>query len=367
MNKLYFIFSFLIGCSFTMGAQVDTSQKKPITWTKELHEVTIRDVRKPDTLVQSPVWMIRDFHFRGDSLVVLTWDKNPDKCTIRLIDRVGKELASMKLNDKPLGFHKDVYDKLYIECKSATYRLDFYAGAIYLQAMDERFYFTAIRPTVAANEELFFLSSFHPQRPDFAFMRTNRMSRETDTLLEIRDAHLYDLYYAEYKFLPFKTQCALKRQSRETGKSKYDLAAEFTGFTHSLWWHTLYSPLVHNDSLVYIFDHYRDSLFCYSADGELSKKLEMHFHKEKTYKKQLIQDEITNEVYALHFHGGNYSLAPISLIDASEGNEIPLYYRYVDHIRIRNNRVYYVYRPFESSQNSFIYTEQLPMSNLAGR
>jgi hypothetical protein len=367
MKRLFLIICLCIGCEISLQAQVDSSGKKPINWTKELREVTIRDVRKPDTLIQSPTWMIRDFHFRGDSLVLLTWEKNPDKCTIRLFDRTGKELASHKLADKPLGFNKDVYDKLYLECKSATYRLDFYSGAIYLQAMEEKFYYSAIRPTVAANNELFFVSSFHPKRPDFVFLRTERISRETDTLLEIRDSHLYDLYYSEYKFLPFKTQCAIKRLSRETGQSKYDLAAQFSGFTQSLWWRTLYSPLIHADSAIYVFDHYRDSVFCFTQDGALDLKLEMKFHKDKTYKKQLIQDEVTKELYALHMHGGTYTLAPVSYVDASEGNEIPLFYRYVEHIRIRNNEVFYLYRPFESSQNSFLYTEQLPLRQLAGR
>jgi hypothetical protein len=357
----------LLCLPFNGFAQHDSLRKKPITWTHELHEVVIKDVRKPDTIVASPLWMIRDFHFSGDSLLLLSWEKNPDKCSLRVYSRAGKELAVQAVNDVPLGFFKDVYQQLYLECKAATYRLNFYAGGIYFQAMDEAFFYNAIRPTVAATPDYFFVSSYHPRRPEFAFMRSNRLHPGNDTLLEVRDEHLADLYYAEYKFLPFKTQCALKRKSRETGLSKYELAAEFTGFTQSLWWHPLYSPLLRNDSSLMIFDHYRDSLFCYSENGALERSVPLRFHKDKSYKKEIIQDEVTKELYALHFRAGKYSIAPIRLTDASEGPAFPLHYRYVEHIRIRNAKVYYIYRPFESLQNTFIYSEEIPQTQFAER
>jgi hypothetical protein len=69
----------------------------------------------------------------------------------------------------------------------------------------------------------------------------------------------------------------------------------------------------------------------------------------------------------LHFRAGKYSIAPIRLTDASEGPAFPLHYRYVEHIRIRNAKVYYIYRPFESLQNTFIYSEEIPQSQFAER
>ena len=367
MNRLIFAFCLCIIFPSAICAQVDSSRNKAVTWTRELQEVTIRETRKPDTVVSSPVWMIRDYHFRGDSLYLLTWEKNPDKCMLRLFNRAGKELAARKLNDTPLGFFKDVYDIIYLECKAETYRIEASAGAIQLQTIDERFFNAAIRPTVAATDDHFFISSFHPYRPDFAFLHSDRKSHLTDTLLEVRDQHLYDLYYSEYKFLPFKTQCAIKRQSRETGRSKYEIAAEVSGFTQSLWWRKLYSPLMKCDSAVYIFDHYRDSLFCFNTTGELQSQQAMVFHKDKTYKQEIVQDEFTKELYSLHFRGGKYSLSPINLATAQEGEPMQLHYRYVENIRVRNGKVFYMYRPFESSQNTFLYSELLPSGQLAGR
>jgi hypothetical protein len=53
----------------------------------------------------------------------------------------------------------------------------------------------------------------------------------------------------------------------------------------------------------------------------------------------------------------------LGLIDLKTGNiteKVRLEFRYIDKIAIQNNFVYYVYRPFESTQKKFLYKERLP-------
>jgi hypothetical protein len=55
----------------------------------------------------------------------------------------------------------------------------------------------------------------------------------------------------------------------------------------------------------------------------------------------------------------------LGLIDISTGkisNKVKLAFKYVDKIRVNNNFVYYVYRPYESTQKKYLYKEQLPYS-----
>jgi hypothetical protein len=74
----------------------------------------------------------------------------------------------------------------------------------------------------------------------------------------------------------------------------------------------------------------------------------------------LIQDKITGVVYAIYEKTGSTYLGLLDLKTGTIKEKVKLGFRYVDKIRVHNNVVYYVYRPFESVQKKFLYKEQLP-------
>jgi hypothetical protein len=107
------------------------------------------------------------------------------------------------------------------------------------------------------------------------------------------------------------------------------------------------------------FDHYRDSLVIFDEHVQRSNQVNMKFHEDKSYQKQLIQDETTGEVYALYLRLGVSWLKNLS---NKSDEEFRLTHRYVEKIRIKNHQVFYLYRPFESSQNTFLYSEEAPIT-----
>lgn len=327
--------------------------------TFQLRAVTVRPSSLPDTVVWSKIWMIRDFCFHYDSLLLLTWERSPDKCMLRLTDEQGRESAAIPVKDVPLGFFTDISGTSYLECKEHTYRIDVWRGALFLQEMDEYKYYGSIRPLVGLSPQQLFASTWRYHKPEFAYLHVDRDLLRQDTLMEICDKHLSDLYYSEYDFLSFKNKTEVKRRCRRTGEDQYELAAMMTGFTRSLWWRPLYSPFFMEDTTALIFDHYRDSLFRFDASGRKIHRAYMEFHKPKEYKKKMVQDEINGQLYAIYFKNGISRLLPIHPQTAEAGTPLPLSYRYAEKIKVRNGKVFYLYRPFESSQNMFLYSERL--------
>jgi hypothetical protein len=69
------------------------------------------------------------------------------------------------------------------------------------------------------------------------------------------------------------------------------------------------------------------------------------------------QDSKSRKIYTITEKGGwNY----IQEIDTKNGQTVHsqrLHYKYVDQVKFHNGYVYYVYRPFESSQKRFLYRE----------
>jgi hypothetical protein len=324
----------------------------------ELKEFEITAKIHPDTIASSPVWMIKDFAFMNDDIYILTWEKRPEKCVLRRINQNGRELYNKEIDGEVYGFYTDVFNQLFVELKDETLLIQSSTYGFKTFQVDEQVYYKTIRPTVAKNDSFYVGSTWHPEKPDFAYIFGNKIF--LDTLQEIRDPHLYELYYSEYRFLPFQMQCAIKRQCRETGQDKYELAAQASGFTHSLWWRKLYSPLIKMQDSLYITDHYSDSLFVFDADGKKARSHSISFHKEKGYGKEVMFDEFTNTWYARFFRNGKTKLCQLDINGVQVAEPFELSYRYVEKVKLHNGRAYYLYRPFESSQNTFLYSEVLP-------
>ena len=63
------------------------------------------------------------------------------------------------------------------------------------------------------------------------------------------------------------------------------------------------------------------------------------------------------KVYALFRKNGYYNLKRINLSTGSIESSFKLNFPYVDNIKVKDDYVYYIYRPFESLQQRFIYRE----------
>ena len=313
----------------------------------------VNGILHPDTIVSSPVWMIKDYAFWGDSIWLLTWDKRPDRCELRLFDQKNQELKVFHPNDEAERFFKDAAGEIYLECKSRVFRVSNHA----LSEIRADDFYSGIRRVPVMNDSAMVYSTWRHDRPEFAYLKLDRKGNY-DTILTVQDKHLRDLYYAEFKFLSFKDQTEINRRCRRTGEDKYDIAAAYTGFTRSIWWHPLYSPMMKQNEQFEVFEHYRDSLVVFDDQLNRANQTNMQFHEDKTYRKQLIQDETTGDVYALYLRHGVSWLINLSKNDAEE---FRLTHRYVEKIQIKNQEVYYLYRPFESSQNTFLYREN-PMN-----
>lgn len=330
--------------------KVATAQENMLQGT--LNSFEVQATLKPDTVLSSPLWMIRDFEFLDTFIVALTWDKHPDRCHLRLFDASNREHGAIALNVKPYALFRDVFDRVYLIDKQGVHWIE--ENGPKLHAMSEEAFFGRIYPLVARSDSAWFYSTFLRNRPEFAYLRS-----KNDTLHMVRDQHMYDLYHAEYTFMPFQQKCALKRRCAQTGEDRYALAAEMSGFTQSLWWRALYSPLfVHGDS-VWIADHYRDSVFIYHQSGRCLAAKPMDFHHSKAYKGEILFDTEKGRPYARFEQHGRVRLVPLNTFaqTLNEGNT--LQHRYVEKLKVYKGKAWYLYRPFESSQNSFLYAEFL--------
>jgi hypothetical protein len=136
-------------------------------------------------------------------------------------------------------------------------------------------------------------------------------------------------------------------------------------FTNSIYYEKPYSPMFLINEELILFDMYND-LLCridaYNCQVFDSIPIQFHHNRRKSnWEREIIQDPITKKVYALYDHVGNTALREINHETGELSTEIPLFYRYTEHVTIYDNKIYYIYRPFESIQKKYLYVQDMDL------
>jgi hypothetical protein len=117
---------------------------------------------------------------------------------------------------------------------------------------------------------------------------------------------------------------------------------------------------------MHVFDHYKDCLYHYDKKGNKIDSVKISYHHPKNWrewKNVMLKDRMDNLIYAVYNNNGHKYLRRISYRTGKDEGKYKVIHHSADKIKIRDGSIYYVYRPFESGQEKFLYKERLVLSN----
>jgi hypothetical protein len=135
-----------------------------------------------------------------------------------------------------------------------------------------------------------------------------------------------------------------------------------SGFTKSIYITPLYAPLFIVNDTICIFNHYTGQLYHYDTQQKLLDSVPINYHHPKNWKewkKKIFADEFENKIYALYSKDGRQYLKEIDFRTGIIKNTYKLQNHSAEKIKIREGWAYYIYRPFESTQQKFLYREKI--------
>jgi len=157
-------------------------------------------------------------------------------------------------------------------------------------------------------------------------------------------------------------QLEARRMAQYYKTDKRIIAALISGFTQSMFYEPLYAPIFILKDTICIFNHHNDFLYHYNKQNQLIDSVTISYHHPKNWrewKKQLFVDEMTNKVYAFFSKDGHHYLKQINYQTGKEISNYKLKHHSAEKIKVKDGYVYYVYRPFGSTQERFLYRERL--------
>jgi hypothetical protein len=330
---------------------------------QNIKEVVIKAPGIPDTIYGSDRLSVADFEIqKNGKLILLTYPKQLKKGgEIILFD--GKEvLSTFPVNDVPEKLIRDFRGNTHVICQSDILTIVTTKNEVQIASIEKDYFFKYIAPIIDTNRTKMYLNNFNPVYPAFDYFTFDRIDSSYKKILHIEDDLMMELYKSEYKWMDVRTKLWAKNKEIETGISA-EVWVGANYFTQSLYYEEAYAPMFHRNDSIFVFDYSKDRLLIFNVFGDLVDTLAVYHHynpRKSGWKKNVIQDKVTGAIYAVfELNGFSY----LGLIDVNTGRiekKVKLAYKYVDKIRVNNNFVYYIYRPFESLQRKFLYREQLP-------
>lgn len=327
--------------------------------------ISIYAINKPETLVGKSNYSIFDFDFYEDKLILLTAQNSLTKAQVQLSTYNGKIISSFDL-PKQAGeakhFFHDYEGYTDIICKDSIFRLDVLNTELMALPIRQKDFNSYIQPIADSANGNFYFHDNWAKYPLFNYYYLKSNDSLNHLLSTITNSDLMKLYNLEYYYLPSRMQLEARRMAQYYKTDKRIIAALMSGFTQSMFYEPLYAPIFILKDTVCIFNHHNDFLYHYNNKNKLIDSVAISYHHPKNWrewKKQLFVDEVTNKVYAFFSKDNHHYLKHI---DHQSGKEILTYklkHHSAEKIKIKDGYVYYVYRPFDSTQERFLYRERI--------
>lgn len=325
-------------------------------------DVVIKE-QKPDTVFGSQDYSVEDFEFdKNGNLLLLTYDKNLDNgAELKLIGVDNAVLSRFKIPTRAIELQKDFRGNIHLITKGEIYFVEIENRSLAIYLEDREYYYRFVAPIIDTLEQYIYFSNYSDLYPAFDYWEYARTDSVYKKMITVIDEVMMEMYRAEFKYVDNRTKIWAHQKQLETGIDK-EIWVGATYFTNSIYYEPLYAPMYKKGDSILIFDHYKDHLFIYKPLVGIVDSARINYHKDagkNGWEQPLIQDKGNGKVYAYFVRAGYTYLYEIDLATGQIKDAFKLYYKYVERIQIINNKVYYIYRPFETIQKKYIYSELL--------
>lgn len=349
-------------------AKLDTIQV--VFYLKALRIQSTPDVvvkpNRPDTVFASNVYHVADFELGANGeLFLLTYEKNLLKDAQLQCIWKDTTLFLQQIPERAVALMRDFRGNVHVETASSMYGIARQDSALVLGSIPKDYFYKYLAPIVDTSLTKQFYSSYIDIYPAFEYASIDRLDSTYKAILHIQDDLMMELYRSEYKWIDVRTKLWAKNLENQTGIDA-EIYVGANVFTQSLYYEPVYAPLFLAQDTLYIFDYPKDMLRVFSSEGKLlrSTPIYHHYHSRQTgFKKNLQQDRKTGKIYTLYEQEGH---AYVGLVDLQTGKvtqKVKLAFRYVEKIRVYDNEIYFIYRPFESTQKKFLYKQKWPLQS----
>ncbi|MDG2228173.1 MAG: hypothetical protein P8L20_10610, partial [Flavobacteriales bacterium] len=318
---------------------------------------------KVDTVFGSQLYSVEDYSFfPEDRMLLLVYEKTLDKqAKLLLTDSEQALVDTYTIPGRALHLYTDYAANNYILCEDKIYRINIRGGQIHLISISDEDFYGFHHRVIDTIGDKYYYSNYNELYPAVKFYVTERNDTAHTELYEVKDDFMMELYRAQYKYVSGRDKLWAYRKEQATGIDK-EIWIGANSFTHDILYKPVYAPLFIINDTVLVFDQYKNKILLFDEYNDSAGVYFMNYHqapKGEKWEQPIIKDKLEELIYAIYNGGGYTYVRQLNFRTALTGKTTKLKFRFIENIKIENGYVYYIYRPFESSQKRFLYKERL--------
>ena len=327
----------------------------------------------PEVIYQRPDLHVADHQVNSHGLWVLAytkpqlWHRQEEAgrldlrgVKLHLLDSVFNEKAELSIPFAVRGSHKDHLQRVIIEGDHTAWIVDEGAAGIRVTTIDRKTLHEAVlhwKDTIAGmllgddRDETF---------PAFSHIAYDPIAEELTQFCEVEDPFTMELFRSEYKYMSGRDKVIAMDLEVSTGVDKEIIAGHMTGFHKNIYFHMPYAPMFVVNDTICVFDHSTDRLRKYDTSLDPVGEVPIDHHKNRGWKKELIQDPVTQKVYSIEERNDRIALRPIDPTTGAVGKEMVLTHPWPESVKLYDGSAWYIHRAWGSTQRKTLYREALP-------
>jgi hypothetical protein len=328
---------------------------------------------KPDSVYGHAKFHVADFVFWHNELTMLLYDheKYFKKSTegrelwegawIAQLNDKGKIVFSFYISEPAERLHLSPTGECFLLTENHVFQL-VQEPTKTLELVSPEFFREQILPVCGSIHDKLIFQTFTKDYPEFAYYYYEKGDEDAMLIEQVADSMTLELFKAQYKYLPgYKKKEALQIQL-DTGIPKEIVGGYMTGFQHDLYYHDPKAILIQQSGEWNIYNFSQNRIITIDTLGHIEKNdfqkdlidLEEKF---EVVSIQKASDDLI--VFVVKGKGGTVFLYEKNQNSGVIEKKKTLHWNYTKNVTIQGNKVYYLYRPFESRETWYIYSENL--------
>ncbi|MDQ3191041.1 MAG: carboxypeptidase-like regulatory domain-containing protein [Bacteroidota bacterium] len=287
-------------------------------------------------------FLIIDYEFANDNILQLCRNLSSGKYLLKLTSLNGELISELSLNQKPDKLYKDCEGFVYLVLKDIVQEINTKENTIALGGSYTEKEFVAISRCIIEFQNKYYFNAFSGNKQKIAYFYINKdASSKPAKIKEIEDEKKQRMCQDELRF-------------RTMPGSEFNEFDEI--FANKFIYTPIYAPLLKVKEGYCIFDFVNGRIEHFSKANEIAQTVPITFHKEKGWKKELLYDQKTDNVYQLFELNG---IVIIKEIDVKTGNlvsQIELKgFSFAENIRVYGGYIYFIGRNPDNNQLKQIF------------
>lgn len=317
----------------------------------------------PEVVFGHPYKSVQDFELDSGRLVLLLFEKSLKRGAEVILAKGDSVISRCNVPGQAERLFKDYLGRIYVICEKEVFLCTFKDNLGTISEVNAEEFYKQTWRVIDTLAGKYYFSNKIEIYPAYEYFSQKRKDTVSKRLHYVENELIMDLYRAEYKYVDGQEKLWAVRKEMATGIDKEIwIGAKY--FTCSVYYKVPYAPLFVKEDTVLVFDHFKDYLYKYDREDQKVDSVAIYYHKltkPVKWNQPLVADETTSRIYGLFMRAGHFHIKEIYTDTGLTSRAFKVYYKFVEKLKIDKGYAYYIYRPYESAQERYIYREKIDL------